>query len=71
MKLPSGWIIFLRSNPKGTEVEMESKELVLCKDCKHINQKSQKDAWMLCSYNDWVLSDGYCSWGERKDNETD
>lgn len=35
MKLPSGWIFKIKSNTKGTAVEVTKSDLILCCDCKY------------------------------------
>ena len=40
------------------------KEIVRCKDCKYRNGSA-------CDYSAvWVRPNGFCHWGERKDDET-
>ena len=49
--------------------------VVRCKDCKHRNTFNcgmqfygYDDDMNLCMSDDWTQDDGYCYWGERKDN---
>lgn len=35
MKFPSGWLFIPKIINKGTAIEVEQKELILCKDCKY------------------------------------
>lgn len=57
MKLPDGYIIIFESNKKGTEVMVNEKELVMCKNCKYRNSIISK-----CRKHD---DNFYCADGER------
>ena len=52
----------------GVEL-VEYVEVVRCKDCKHY--VLQACACRHENFNGIISLDGYCSYGERKDNETD
>lgn len=50
---------------------IDAVEVVRCKDCKFFeNEDEDGDCWCYC-HNDITCRDGYCSWGERKDEVTD
>ena len=56
----------------------EYKRLVRCKDCKFRNTidcgmqfYGNDDDGNLCLSDDWTDDNGFCYWGERKDDETD
>ena len=43
--------------------------VVRCKDCKWFEPEDEDgDCWCYCD-NDITCRDGYCSWGERKEDE--
>lgn len=64
MKLPSGWIIIPTLD--GLEINLNSKELVMCKDCKHWYLDA--DCGMACEFTNMSQpEDGYCNWGVKKD----
>lgn len=71
MKLPSGIITFFRRNPESNEVELEIKELILCKDCKfHYYHKLLKQDYCDIPANiqfGEVDPDGWCYLAERKE----
>ena len=39
-KLPSGWVCLTHVDRKGLKIEIESKEIILCKDCKYFEYDS-------------------------------
>ena len=52
----------------------ENTELIRCKDCQHCRRELAQGKWEgSCRY--WnthsVMLNDFCSYGERKDNETD
>ena len=64
MKLPSGWIIIPTLD--GLTVNLDTKELVMCKDCKHWYPDA--DCGMACEFTNMSQpEDGYCNWGVKKD----
>ena len=64
MKLPSGWITTTTSD--GLTINLNTKELVMCKDCKHWYPDA--DCGMACEFTNMSQpEDGYCNWGKRKD----
>lgn len=64
-KLPSGWIFIPRAIKKGTAIEVEQKELVTCKDCKH------HDGIRCFRWNSTIITgfDDFCSNAERRTDE--
>lgn len=52
------------------EIEKADDGLVRCKYCKHYEQgNSDKEDWGYCWFNDTCFeSIGFCSYGERRDN---
>lgn len=40
MKLPSGWVCLPHVDRKGLKIEVDLKELILCKDCKYFEYDS-------------------------------
>lgn len=80
MKIPSGWIAKTKLVQKGTKVEIEMSELILCKDCKHFEYDSvaQVDGIPLIVAHEickkWgdgckTNENGYCFLAERKEQE--
>lgn len=53
MKLPSGLIFVYRPCKKGTAIEVEQKELILCKDCRFFTDFHE------CTNPNYPLWDGY------------
>lgn len=72
MKLPSGWIYWVKTNSKGTEFTIDTDELILCKDCmwytvKELKKDGTDDRRYKPSYcllygmhrdADWFCADG-------------
>lgn len=49
----------------------KQKELIRCKDCKYAKCIDQNDNWWECSHDKRVMhGDGFCSWAERRNDET-
>ena len=69
MKSPSGMIFFYHPNEKKNVIEIESKPLVLCKECKlnADNGGLYPDGRTRCPIQETyaLLMDGYCHLGER------
>lgn len=66
MKLPSGIITFFHKIPESDMVELEPKELILCKDCKY-NLDGLCDQISLDWHPFRVKDDEFCAWAERKE----
>ena len=50
---------------------VDAVEVVRCEDCKRFeDEDGDGDCWCYC-HNDITCRDGYCSWGERREDETD
>lgn len=68
-KFETGALLF---QPEVREIIEEQQEaIVRCKDCENFNEG--KDGWGSCFENPlkmWRDTD-YCSWGERRTDETD
>lgn len=48
---------------------VDAVEIVRCKDCKWFEPEDEDgDCWCYCN-NDITCRDGYCSWGEKKDDK--
>lgn len=64
------YIYFRDDNPNGTS-GLTEEEIVRCKDCKHVSYLGEGTMGnVICCENDIQVSRyGYCSFGERKDNE--
>ena len=87
MDIPKYFYFRVRVINKGTGVEIEDAsdadvvEVVRCKDCKWYRNANDKyvprtcDHWseMFFYYEGWesVDENGFCSWGERREDETD
>ena len=68
VKLPSGWITTTTSD--GLTINLNTKELVMCKDCKHWYPDA--DCGMACEFTNMSQpEDGYCNWGEVKKDGMD
>lgn len=77
MEIPKYFYFRVRVINKGTSVEVEDAsdvdvvEVVRCKDCRFFEDEDEDgDCWCYC-HNDTTCRDGYCSWGERREDETD
>ena len=86
MDIPKYFYFRVRVINKGTSVEVEDAsdadvvEVVRCKDCKWYHNADDKyfprtcDRWseMFYHYEDWesVDENGFCSWGEKREDET-
>ena len=66
------WIVRVRGSRGGTKGEFVQ-ELVRCKDCKHSHpwyaDRRTCELWTETGVD--VFNDGFCSYGERKENEPD
>ena len=57
------------------QTKVDAVEVVRCKDCKHFfydsecSKHSQSGSW-LTEYKFYTRADNFCSYGERKDNDT-
>ena len=80
MKIPSGWIAKPKLDRKGTKIEIEMSELILCKDCKYFEYDSftEMDGIILIFAHEickkWgdgckTNEDGYCFLAKRKEQE--
>jgi hypothetical protein len=59
----SAWVMIPKSRNKGTEVTLDMRPLVLCKDCKHY-----KDGICLFTMRRYGLRDDwFCADGERQE----
>lgn len=64
MKLPKGWVYIARAVNHGTAIEVEEKELITCRNCKHADDI--KDGYVWCNVHDYYLTyDYYCADGEK------
>ena len=68
-KLPDGWV-FIPKPVKGTTIDIEQHELVMCRNCKHRDPEDHKcDCGQLervgCAFS--VDDDYFCAYGERGD----
>ena len=73
MKLPNDEIVHYKSND-GVNVIIERTELVRCKDCKWCEERRTANYlpfYYCLRIDSSVKDDDYCSYGERKDDETD
>ena len=74
MKAPDGFICIFKDKG-GTEIEIEQRELIMCKDCKYAKKIYLKNLpWLKlweysCQYFNThsVMGDGYCNNAERKE----
>ena len=68
MKLPR-YILVTVTNPKGVEVKIDAKELVMCKDCIHKYERPMfrwNEAYCTCGFTDERYNpNGFCYHGER------
>lgn len=82
-KLPSGWLFIPRVINKGTAIEVEQKELVTCKNCKHfeLDKPYEVDGWPIPILGHEVCNawgdgcktdpDGWCFMGELRGDSDD
>lgn len=83
MKLPDGWVAIVHADAKATKIDMETRELVMCRNCKYF---TVKDWWAkfgkvpvlgacdVPTCEKWgggcyTKPDGYCHLGERRDDD--
>ena len=67
MKLPNDEIVHYKSDD-GVTCIIERTELVRCKDCKFWDSDCR---WCDLWGDTQEYDDGYCSYGERKDGDSD
>lgn len=68
MKLPKGWIFIAKPIRKGTAIEIEQRDLILCGECKW-SYTDERDGTLWCKVHMShyrVNSDGFCFLGERR-----
>lgn len=52
------------------ERQIRAQELVRCKDCTEFSDDDEEDGWGFCNNTGVGMErDGFCSYGERKDDE--
>lgn len=69
-RMPDGFIIIAESDKKGTKVRLKkSRELVLCKNCKHYEEEPEGDVMMCYCGLGYTRPNDYCSRGERRESE--
>ena len=65
-RMPDGWVIIAEADERGVEVRLkESRELVMCKNCKY----AQTDVMYHDIWCDGIIRnpDWFCADGERRD----
>lgn len=66
MKLPSGWIFILKMKNMIT-IEVEQKELITCKDCKHWNNAPTSDGYNSCEKDALIRHESFfCASGKLR-----
>ena len=63
-KIPSGYVFLMKPRRKGLQIEVEQKELIMCKNCKWWSQQFPFD---LCERNEVPFEaeeDDWCSRAE-------
>lgn len=76
MEIPKYFYFRVRVINKGTSVEVEDAsdvdvvEVVRCKDCKFFRRYGFRLEYAECIKFDFydTTEDGYCSWGERRED---
>lgn len=54
----------------GIHVKCEKMgELVRCKDCRFHEREQPGMVWCPCVVGSWMAEDGFCSMGERREDE--
>ena len=72
-KIPDGWLVITHVDRKGIKIDMEMKELVMCKNCKHRDPEDRK---CDCGGMPWntqafpVPDDWFCPYGEKEDYQS-
>lgn len=72
-KIPDGWLAITHVDRKGIKIDMEMKELVMCKNCKHRDPEDRK---CDCGGMPWntqafpVPDDWFCPYGEKEDYQS-
>lgn len=69
MKLPSGVIYLFSLNRKGTVVNVEERDLIVCRECKHCYVDGENVRYNVCDLNhNKVQSDfWFCADAERRE----
>lgn len=70
-RMPDGWVVTVEADKLEVRLK-ESRELVMCKNCKHCDLLSNRvPAERTCSiFGLDVALDFYCKYGERRDDDT-
>lgn len=61
-KLPDGWVAITHVDRKGISIDMETKELITCKSCKH-----DRNGYCL-QLDIKTTPDWFCADGEKEDD---
>lgn len=71
MKLPSGVIYLFSLNRKGTVVNVEERDLIVCRECKHCYVDGENVRYNVCdlNHNKVQADDWFCADGERREAE--
>lgn len=70
MEMPNGQVLLFKAD--GLTINVEVKELVLCKDCKYMTEHYDTDGnspyWTCSEWDGGTDYDGFCHYGERKES---
>lgn len=71
MKLPSGVIYLFSLNRKGTVVNVEERDLIVCRECKHCYVDGENVRYNVCdlNHNKVQADDWFCADAERREND--
>lgn len=71
MKLPSGVIYLFSVNRKGTVVNVEQRDLITCRECKHRYVDGENVRYNVCdlNHNKVQADDWFCADAERREND--
>ena len=68
MELPNGIITLFHRIPESHEVELETKELIICEECKHFDTDMMHKGYGFCLLLDtFRRPEGYCDLAEGKE----
>ena len=69
MKLPSGVIYLFSLNRKGTVVNVEERDLICCRECKHCYVDGENVRYNVCdlNHNKVQADDWFCADAEKRE----
>lgn len=69
-KLPDGYIFILKENRKKLSINMEQRELIMCRNCEEYKEWGDVMCCMrLGSYYGNVMPTDYCSYARKRETK--